>query len=572
MPIPLKERSEEEPFENGLAQEENLRKRTRHYNLKKGVDAEEPKIPVVHYVASVKSWPRVYRSQQLINDLIERCTHLESLILNRTNSDDTNEIGLKIDIYLNDKTQENCPARFLVRGNDITKQETLNLHILKNNDRATVPFNSFVGVLVDTHEAKLIRKVTESEMFVDVVKVRFEKSDSRHDLETKVASKISSLLEGVVFKNLHTKCIILRDLRESKVPDGYEAKDAFEAKLQENKEIIDQLLGEIIALFNRSTLPEKERPQVKGFEKKKVTKTVETDLFKFDETIRGFGYRYSTFVINIEHSADEEERMEKIKMFLKGHGINDIQFNFVTKSITEYLHVGAEVRKSENGEPFGTLGAFAQFTKAGKTNPSAIISKHVAERLTSRKLYIKENESTREVGDVIGETLTEGTYDIASAKLHPEYEGKYDPSFKNSDNEPREGLLYDGRCELQSLPVHIFGAKTSPGKGIIVIPELRYESPETYIQVQDRQAAGGAPVQRMAEPGDSGSIICADTLDDDKVHVIAMLIGSDNHTEERVNPNVRRSYIALPLLQGVQQLENLTAGKFLLEGVTNDPT
>ncbi|XP_053389095.1 uncharacterized protein LOC128552108 isoform X2 [Mercenaria mercenaria] len=536
-----------------------------------------------HYTVSVKCWPSVYKSQQVIKDLGRTCTDFENMFgLPEQQQKDL----LEIDIYIGSNVEINFTSLLVQCDKSETNFKGIEYLRVSQRDKPDESFSfreNFHGIYIDKEGVKIVEAISSDQINVVVPPIEEKESfvEQPHQFQLqRTKDEISAILELVVFEVLTVKFNILKQLYEQRMHVPFNERDgshesSFSQLEVHHKDNLEQLLGEIIAFFKRSSLPENKRPVGLDFEKKEVSKEVIKQLFRLDETIRGCGYSQSSFNVNVERLSDEEKHIEREKHitdFLKRNGITNIKFNIISKTLAEYKHECAMKSVSEAAEPsvyhYGTLGGFASFSKETETTSCALFSRHVALGCSS-KLYVDgENGQPIELGEILEDTLKDGMYDIAAAKIHDHQVQHCDVQFKNSKNVPLPGKLHtkSSSIDLQDLKVHLWGATSRPGLGIIRIPELSFPgTTETYMQIEDRNS-----YKRMAVEGDSGAIVCADDLDDKHVHVISMLIGSNTDKEKLKDPNVKRTYIALPIQKGVECLQMLTGGTFSLKGVNND--
>ncbi|XP_045181513.2 uncharacterized protein LOC123540498 [Mercenaria mercenaria] len=182
-----------------------------------------------------------------------------------------------------------------------------------------------------------------------------------------------------------------------------------------------------------------------------------------------------------------------------------------------------------------------------------LLSKHVAK--CGRELYF---EDKRKVCKVLQATLKEeaGDLDIAAAELfHKEH--VCSSAFRDSTGKLMEGKLheYEGEDKLikEGRKVHIWGASSRPGRGLIEIAEFKTGNKncqQILIQIKDEDG-------KFAEPGDSGAIVCVDDPDGTFVHAIGMVIGDGIGQNGRI-------YYTLTLSNVLKQLERKTGQKFEL--------
>jgi hypothetical protein len=148
---------------------------------------------------------------------------------------------------------------------------------------------------------------------------------------------------------------------------------------------------------------------------------------------------------------------------------------------------------------------------------------------------------------------TETKIDIAMAKVMPCESQRCQLQFKdeNGNHRPSTLCLFDNVHSLSGLPVHIWGSSSQPGYGVIVSASHYISGTDIipYVKIEDREPEEDEEIIRFASLGDSGSIVCADSIDGTTVHVIAMLSGSPNI--RIIDPSMKQHYTALRLNLGL---------------------
>ncbi|XP_053389805.1 uncharacterized protein LOC123527732, partial [Mercenaria mercenaria] len=568
------------------------RTRTTYHQINRTTQVEKKEI--IHYKVPLTCWPRLQHSQELVETLVGYCQGLEN--------------KLKLPGTVKQHVENIDNVNVFVRGNafDIKcltaepekrlQQETEIFFISENLTNHSI--NRLEGIFIDSKGVRLVDAVSETTLYV--------KDDIIMTNECQnIISEISSLIEVALFKPLLEKIELLRNLifasscdikegclhavqekttilydrlrtsdplnvvedRPNAHIDGmdYKLNQDIIINIRQHKNQIDRLIGEMIALTNRSTLPEKMRPVVEGYKTKEINKQTAEDLFKLHSTIKWCGYRYSTLHINVEHISDSFEndrRNEKIKAFLSRKHINDYRIDIIESQIKEYNYVGAEIQSETRTK--ATLGCFSVYRKGNQKTVCCLLSKHFV--LGSSRIFVDDKVH---FGTVLPATNEEGGQDIAAAKIVERHLQDLDMNFKNYEDQPRPAFLYDNTDNkmLQDQPVYLRGAMTKLGVGTIHIPTLQCcdDTDADYIQIIDGNFTLKMPFERLAVEGDSGSIICMDELGTKNVCVISMLMGELLRKSEEE----QRVYSTLRLSCALKYLEDKTQGKFILGGTVS---
>ncbi|XP_060553744.1 uncharacterized protein LOC132714843 [Ruditapes philippinarum] len=325
-----------------------------------------------------------------------------------------------------------------------------------------------------------------------------------------------------------------------------------------DSELIERLYYEFVGLFNRSILPEDEKPSHSEC-LYKIDKTILQELQELSNSITSCGYRYSTLHVNVNVKTTSDDLKHSIGHVMEKHNIT--KYSVVPSVIQEFstCNVGQGVRVEYVKNEFytGTLGGFA-YTSSGESKRDwAILSRHFAKSSFDRKLYVAKQENMY-IGEIMKEVKDDETnkeyLDIAAASLDDNISS--DKTYVTEKNESVQGKLfsYDAK-KLMCLPVHIKGAKTELGLGTISVPEQiavqNDNLDENYIIVEDREEGNA-----FCQEGDSGAIVCAENPDKygEEVHLISMVMGE--------NMSKKGSYTTVRLDKGLDQLKSLTNKDF----------
>ncbi|XP_060580500.1 uncharacterized protein LOC132737250 isoform X2 [Ruditapes philippinarum] len=323
--------------------------------------------------------------------------------------------------------------------------------------------------------------------------------------------------------------------------------------------VIERLHDEFVGTFNRSVLPEDEKPY---FADKLYTidKTLLYTLQKQSHSIESIGYHCSTLQVNVNCNPISDELKRSVERIMESYSIK--KYTIVSSGVRDYLtcHVGKEVKiEYEKGKYFnGTLGGFATTSSGESERTWAILSRHVVKGSFDMKLYIANDEQTyigKVMKEVKEETVDKQYLDIAAASLESEI--SFDPRYITEEKVlvPGKRCFYDADS-LRGLNVHIKGASTELGLGTITIPEQiavqNDNLDENHIIVEDRYGGNA-----FCKEGDSGAIVCAENPDKygEEVQLISMVIGE--------NMNKKGSYTTVRLDKGLEELKSLTAKKCL---------
>ncbi|XP_045182827.2 uncharacterized protein LOC123541428 [Mercenaria mercenaria] len=323
----------------------------------------------------------------------------------------------------------------------------------------------------------------------------------------------------------------------------------------------ESLLEEMLALFDISNVPECDKPVVTKKENMQISEKLRKSLFALSPSIKRIGYRYNKFYVYAvkEMKEYEMERNQKIKEVLKENGIDECEIAPCSEHIKELVHVGAKIRAGET--KYGTLSCFVniQDRRRRRERQGFVLSKHVAQDCTN--VYISNGR--RQLGTILPETnrYEHGSLDIAAAELHEEIR-QIDTKFRDSRADSLNGCLhrYTGTDKIvrKGRKVHIWGANSRPGLGVITAPEVIYDGMKNpLIQVEDKDLTNG---MRFAEEGDSGAIVCADDPDKKCVHALAMVVGTPIDKTSEESANSKREYLTLPLSKGFEQIEKAING------------
>ncbi|XP_045181511.2 uncharacterized protein LOC123540492 [Mercenaria mercenaria] len=356
-----------------------------------------------------------------------------------------------------------------------------------------------------------------------------------------------------------------------------------------DRDTIESLLGEMVALFSNSKVPHYERPNLPQYEEKEIIEELRTELLDISPSIRGVGFRFTCFVVYVERTGTKR-LLRKIRSVLRKYQIDDYEIQTVSEQ-RDYCRVGAKIRaarrcKDQSKPVEGTLGCFAKNTDGKDTNMYALISKHVAQFCDSFK--ISSTSASDILCKVIERSVTQTGLDIAalwldlndkSIKICARYktemiddESASGSAEGNDGSDLLQGKLHHYSDQLKcgqsdivcnGQKVYIWGAVSKPGKGVITMRAFKSGEMKALIQVEDRvpSMVGEVP-ERFCCSGDSGAIVCAEDRRGKCVHILAMVMGIANEKEIKENPKLRGRYLTVPLSSGLEELQDRTGHIF----------
>ncbi|XP_053388299.1 uncharacterized protein LOC128551461 [Mercenaria mercenaria] len=383
----------------------------------------------------------------------------------------------------------------------------------------------------------------------------------------------------------------VQDYANRKYPVNTSLSSPISDRLQGvDRDTLESLLAEMIALYNNSKVPDYERPQVSQYEEKEISEELRKELQAISSVI-GVGYRFTCFVVYVERGEKTEYQQQKIRSILEGNEILDYEIQYVSKCKI-FSRVGSKIRATRKcqvrGKPVeGTLGCFAKNKDAKDRDTYALISKHVASFCDS--FYISGSSASEILGKVIQSSVSETGLDIAALRLRnvPNENISICAKFKSETTDGEfasYGAVGDDVCDLlkgklhtysdylehgqrdlvcEGLNVYIWGAVSKPGKGVITMRAFKKGDMKALILVEDRKPSkkGDAP-ERFCSFGDSGAIVCAEDSRGEFVHILAMLIGIINEEDIQKDQTTRGKYLSVPLSSGLQELDERTGYSF----------
>ncbi|XP_053402484.1 uncharacterized protein LOC128557892 [Mercenaria mercenaria] len=328
----------------------------------------------------------------------------------------------------------------------------------------------------------------------------------------------------------------------------------FEEKIQKHRDSLERLLGEILGMYDRSKVPENERPVTNESLEQNVSDEVADKLYAIDASVKSCGYRFETLQVFVDDTCNDEIK-NKVRDVLRKNKIMNYDIVPSIGSFKPLYKVGAKVQPNQDRKSYGTVGGFAKKNQKGLV---ALVSRHVAIHSSDSSVLLR-NEHMKIRAKIIPETLPpqdshDNILDISAVEIQPTDKEKCDTRFKTEDGDLTSGKesSYETR-QLRSRHVHLWGGTTSPGLGIVTMPNIRdRDRDNTFIIVEDRQNAD----ESFCKEGDSGSMVCADDIDGEGVEVISMLIGEDN--------DHRGKYATFRIDKGLDQLKRQTKDDFQL--------
>ncbi|XP_053382540.1 uncharacterized protein LOC123540427 isoform X3 [Mercenaria mercenaria] len=568
-----------------------------------------------HYKASILCWPELFQSQISIKNLMSYCEDLEVDTGLKQHGEKVKVGFHEVDIYI-DPVDHDIKSLIPPKVT-IQKYELKNWNVSVDTMNTRDNSSNIIGIVIESGNARIIKSVHGSDMvlFREDCLDSFENGNSppKHTDDT-LRLKTRSVIEYVLFEPLVEKCEFLsrvldainedqrnqikETMHVAEIESVYQKEEKTQTKqieqtyhdesrectiildgivfekCKQQRDIIEDLFEEMIAVISKSQFKGKVLKRLKTSRNNSHDiKQVSQMLFTRDESVKGCGSRLKTFHVDVEELSTPEEnsdREKQIREMLSNYGINDVRFNFVSPSLDQYNYVGACIAaKCEIDTKTGTLGCFANHEKDKESALCTLFAKHVAQGC-SPEIYVRDKDQKLEsFAILLSDTYVDGGHDIAAAKINSHYISSCDKQFKNIEEKkvPAELHTVDDNTSLQGQTIHLWGAHSKPGIGKINIQDFHYhDGTVSYIEVQDGSIAKGNPNAVLAEPGDSGAIVCMDESNGEKVRVISMLMGSTNDTVAQKDPKVKRKYLTLPLSSGLQTLEQRTKGTFQLEG------
>lgn len=272
------------------------------------------------------------------------------------------------------------------------------------------------------------------------------------------------------------------------------------------------------------------------------------------EGVTGCGYRYTTLDIFLRDNLSNETRdlsEDKLTVMMSNNGIQNFKFRIEQEAVTVYAEVGTQV--TSLSEKNASLGGFAKKGVAGNDELCVLLARHFAN--LGKPVYVRQpNGGKRLMAHVLDPNVKiECPLDIAVASVLKNVRGDCQTQFRNGDGEQSTSSLFEFEPNdldyLTGIPVHIWGAASSPGHGIIITAEHFVQGMNRLVRIEDRDQKR---IVRFAKNGDSGAIVCADHPDGEFVHVVSMLMGSPL---DDVGEDQKKEYLSLRLKDGLLQLQ-----------------
>ncbi|XP_052761383.1 uncharacterized protein LOC128204081 isoform X2 [Mya arenaria] len=330
------------------------------------------------------------------------------------------------------------------------------------------------------------------------------------------------------------------------------SKEAHTRLVDENKQSIRDLHGEIIAMYGRSNLPDNEKPKPRDIDHK-VDKCIADAILQEIAGIKGLGYRFGTLNFYANSNILNEEEKQKLLLDINASlaRLNIDVDNYVLRVGTHYesfssnCKVGSKVFAIEGS--FGTLGGFAEKTREGTTNMCVLTANHVVSNAENNVLKMIRPQGNLTLGEILPHQDSlqfSNPIDICATKVNTQLLKICETKQKNSDGNESESQVFDFATErisaLTGELVYIWGATSSPGKGKIAMPEYFERHRRHLVGIEDEDSSdeeGNAASDKttFATKGDSGAIICKDDIDSvhNKVVAISMLIGEQTNTHRQ---------------------------------------
>lgn len=268
--------------------------------------------------------------------------------------------------------------------------------------------------------------------------------------------------------------------------------------------------------------------------------------------VTGCGYRFLILDIYINDKLTEEDKIRskiELRNIIEKHKIERFVFRDEHNFVPFCFNVGSRIFASHYN---ATLGGFAK--RGNKQTLCILLSRHVS--LSTTFISAELDDGKRElIAEVLPQKQVTGPFDvdISVADVIHHFQTKCSKQFRDRYGNPKVSRLVQfEESELDwmsGLPVHIWGAASSPGHGLIICPEyyvsMGGHDISRYVKIEDLCHGDD-----FAKPGDSGAIVCADDIAGHCVHVISMLMGSFCEGNTRQT----NKYLSFRLKDGLFQL------------------
>ncbi|XP_052812835.1 uncharacterized protein LOC128240287 isoform X2 [Mya arenaria] len=218
----------------------------------------------------------------------------------------------------------------------------------------------------------------------------------------------------------------------------------------------------------------------------------------------------------------------------------------------KYFSCGSEVSSSSRPEVRGTLGGFVFHTHLQSTSVCAITTNHVMRTMVS------EDDTMIVDGARIGKLLEIVQFvdvGIAAMEIFGEFVPKCQLAFKDTNGDAKPCNLYDTKTEdieeWNGRHVHIWGASSKPGKGIIACSKYTTTS-NAYFLVNDLPGQD----EPFSKPGDGGAIVISESIDGSNMTAIGIVLGKS------VGSSKEGSYVCSFLQVSLDRLSKYNEGTF----------
>ncbi|XP_053382274.1 uncharacterized protein LOC123541262 [Mercenaria mercenaria] len=398
----------------------------------------------------------------------------------------------------------------------------------------------------------------------DALSKRLKRKDFTVCLKESISEEICKLLERNVFHRLKKRCEYI----SSRLKD---------AALGDYEKPAERLVYDMVGLYNRSHVPEHERPELALQEKNKISAKLLQDFRKVSKKISWCGYYDSTLYVFVDEGTPSMILCEDIEEVLRKHKISKykVESSLIKPFASCPSGSKAEIYPDKNDKQTKCFGTVAGYVRSDtQKHLYALIPRHLSVQSDDGKVYISKGKCS-----LTGETMVHKSkniapkgeqrsqaeetmgriLDVAAASIDRNQEKKCDFSYKTEDNDPVPGKLCEYKpYQLQGLFVHTWGASSTPGLGRVAIPELKSvhvpRDDGSYIAVADRDVESddnslATTTTPFCKEGDSGSMVLTHDPDTNgkKVQLISMVIGK--------NLGQDRLYTTVKLKDGLAQIE-----------------
>ncbi|XP_052812827.1 uncharacterized protein LOC128240285 isoform X2 [Mya arenaria] len=337
--------------------------------------------------------------------------------------------------------------------------------------------------------------------------------------------------------------------------------------LKKNASHISNVLQMANALYKRrkTKIPEEEREDIQDIPNP-VNELVEGLQAQTYPHVIGFEVDSGALNVYVDFMIDESTMQRLDFIFSKILKREALPYKVVFAKLKLYSRLSCGSRVSCDAQQcvgdvhgaYGTLGGFVEHNNISSTSICAVTTRHLA--------ILSGNNSCIVDGVCIGKWLkneTDVTIDIAAAHIFNEFVPNCKFAFQDENGYDKPCSLYDNNRrdlnELRGLHVHIWGANSKPGTGMILSNDCSKGSVNFFL-VTDLPGQN-AP---FCDSGDSGAFVLTESIDDDSMTAIGIVVGEMMKLGSSGKNTEKKKYFCHYLHEGLDQLAKAHKGTFKL--------